>query len=102
MGLPNVAFIGTGGTIASVGETPFDLQDYGANRVMMHATVAEGVVVLQCTRAGSGRTFRGQRLRDAGVLISDNLTPQKARVLRALALTRTSKPEEIERIFLTY
>ena len=64
--------------------------------------VAEGVVVLQCTRAGSGRTFRGQRLRDAGVLISDNLTPQKARVLLALARTRTSKPNEIERIFLTY
>jgi L-asparaginase len=41
-------------------------------------------------------------LRDAGVLISDNLTPQKARVLLALALTRTSKRDEIERIFLTY
>jgi L-asparaginase len=68
----------------------------------MKAAVAEGVVVLQCTRAGSGRTFRGQRLREAGVLISDNLTPQKARVLLALALTRTSKPDEIERIFLTY
>ena len=68
----------------------------------MKAAVAEGVVVLHCTRAGSGRTFRGQRLRDAGVLISDNLTPQKARVLLALALTQTSKPDEIERIFLTY
>ena len=37
MGLPKVAFIGTGGTIASVGKTPLDLQDYGANGVMMHA-----------------------------------------------------------------
>ena len=68
----------------------------------MKEAVAHGVVVLQCTRAGSGRTFRGTRLRDAGVLISDNLTPQKARLLLALALTRTSRPEEIERIFLTY
>jgi L-asparaginase len=58
-------------------------------------------VVVRCTHAGSGRTFRGQRRRDAGVLISDNLTPQKARVL-ALALTRTTKHEEIEGIFLTY
>jgi L-asparaginase len=68
----------------------------------MKEAAAQGVVVLQSTRAGSGRTFRGQRLRDAGVLISDNLTPQKARILLALALTRTSEPKEIERIFLTY
>jgi L-asparaginase len=34
---PKVAFIGTGGTIASVGKGPLDLQDYGANGVVMHA-----------------------------------------------------------------
>src|SRR5580692_4409486 len=43
--------------------------------------VAAGIVVMQCTRAGSGRTFRGKRLREAGFLITDNLTPQKARIL---------------------
>ena len=37
VGLPKVAFIGTGGTIASIGATPLDLRDYGANGVMMHA-----------------------------------------------------------------
>jgi len=37
VGLPKVAFIGTAGTIASVGKTPLDLQDYSANGVMMHA-----------------------------------------------------------------
>jgi L-asparaginase len=61
-----------------------------------------GVVVMQSTRAGSGRTFKGKRLRDAGFLVSDNLTPQKARLLLALALTVTDDPAEIERIFLTY
>jgi L-asparaginase len=62
----------------------------------------KGVVVMQCTRAGSGRMFKGKRLRDAGFLITDNLNPQKARLLLALALTVTTDPAVIEDIFLTY
>lgn len=64
--------------------------------------VKAGVVVMQSTRAGSGRTFKGKRLREAGFLTADNLSPQKARLLLALALTVTSDPAEIERIFQTY
>jgi L-asparaginase len=64
--------------------------------------VKAGVIVVQSTRAGSGRTFRGTRLRDAGILIADNLNPQKARILLAMALTRTKEVAEIERIFRTY
>lgn len=63
---------------------------------------AGGVIVVQSTRAGSGRTHRGQRLAKAGFLIADNLNPQKARILLSLALTVTSDPEEIMRIFRTY
>jgi L-asparaginase len=62
----------------------------------------QGIVVVQSTRAGSGRTFRGTRLRQAGFLIADNLNPQKARILLALALTVTSDPETIMRMFRTY
>jgi L-asparaginase len=61
-----------------------------------------GVVIVQSTRAGSGRTFRGTKLREAGFLIADNLNPQKARILLALALTVTSDPEAIVRMFRTY
>ena len=61
-----------------------------------------GVVVVQSTRAGSGRTFRGAKLREAGFLIADNLNPQKARILLALALTVTQDPEAIMRMFRTY
>ena len=68
----------------------------------LHEAAVHGVVVMQCTRAGSGRTFRGKRLREAGFLITDNLNPQKARILLALALTVTSEPGEIARIFRTY
>jgi L-asparaginase len=62
----------------------------------------QGIVVVQCTRAGSGRTFRGTKLREAGFLIADNLNPQKARILLALALTITNDPETIMRMFRTY
>jgi len=61
-----------------------------------------GIVTMQSTRAGSGRVFPTTRLREAGMLTADNLTPQKARILLALALTVTNDPAAIERIFATY
>ena len=54
------------------------------------------------TRAGSGRVFPGTRLREFGFLVADNLLPQKARLLLALALTRTSDPAEVQKLFQTY
>jgi L-asparaginase len=64
--------------------------------------VKSGVTVVQSSRAGSGRIFRSKRLTDAGILAGDNLNPQKARLLLALALTKTSDPDEIARMFATY
>ena len=70
---------------------------------MLRQAVAEhGIVVVQSTRAGSGRVFRGKKMREDGFITADNLTPQKARILLSLALTRTSDIAEIERIFRTY
>ncbi len=63
---------------------------------------SQGIVVVQSTRAGSGRTFRSTRLKASGLLIADNLNPQKARILLTLALTMTQNPDEIMRIFRTY
>ena len=63
---------------------------------------ARGVVVMQCTRAGSGRVFRATRLREASFLVTDNLNPQKARILLALALSVTEDTREIERMFEEY
>ncbi|WP_395715257.1 hypothetical protein [Reyranella sp.] len=73
-----------------------------ADLAAMTEAVRQGIVVVQSSRAGSGRIYRGKRLADAGVLAADNLNPQKARLLLALALTRTSDPVEIARIFATY
>ena len=64
--------------------------------------VRQGIVVVQSTRAGSGRTYRGSKLRQAGFLTADNLNPQKARILLALALTVTTDPEAIMRMFRSY
>lgn len=64
--------------------------------------VKAGIVVAMSSRAGSGRVFAGSRIRNAGILTADNLTPQKARILLSLALSRTSDKPEIARIFATY
>ena len=66
------------------------------------AAAAHGIIVVQSTRAGSGRTFRGTKLRELGFLIADNLNPQKARILLSLALCVTSDPDEIAGMFRTY
>ena len=44
----------------------------------------------------------GAKLRSLGVLTADNLNPQKARILLALALTVTRDPDEIQRFYETY
>jgi L-asparaginase len=74
----------------------------GAEVAALKDAIARGIVVVQSTRAGSGRVFHSSRLRDAGILVADNLLPQKARILLSLALTRTRDPAEIARIFATY
>ena len=63
---------------------------------------ASGVIVVQATRVGSGRVAQASRLRRTGFLTADNLTPQKARILLALALSVTRDPAEIARIFAEY
>jgi L-asparaginase len=62
----------------------------------------QGIVVALSTRAGSGRVHAGQRAKQNGFISADNLNPQKARILLALALTITSDPAEISTLFETY
>ena len=76
----------------------------------MHNAIAEarerGVPVVISTRVHTGRLMplyaakgKGVDLRAIGCVLLDNLSPQKARVLLMLALTRTSDPEELQRLF---
>ncbi len=61
-----------------------------------------GIVVVQSTRAGSGRVPGRARLLERNFVSADNLNPQKARVLLMLALTKTSDIAEIRRMFREY
>jgi L-asparaginase len=67
----------------------------------LKAAVDAGVVVLQSSRAGSGRVPSMARVVAGGFIGADNLNPQKARILLALALNRTSDKADIEAYFGT-
>jgi L-asparaginase len=61
-----------------------------------------GVLIVMSSRAGSGRVLPRTVLRRQDLVVADNLTPQKARVLAMLALTRTNDPGEVQRMFDEY
>lgn len=101
-GTASRAFVAAGARgIISAGFAP-GFAGEGEASVLREAVKEKGLVVVQSTRAGSGRTFKGTKLREYGFITSDNLMPQKARLLLSLALTKTSDIAEIERMFLTY
>ncbi|MCL2162545.1 MAG: type II asparaginase [Betaproteobacteria bacterium] len=72
------------------------------------ATLADasgrGVAVVRASRVPSGLTLRNVEVDDNrfGFVAAGALNPQKARVLLQLALTRTRKPEDIQKMFDDY
>lgn len=62
----------------------------------------KGVVFVKSDRKGSGRVVESEKQAALGIVTSDNLNPHKARVLLRLALTKTTDPKEIQRIFNEY
>ena len=62
----------------------------------------QGVVICQGSRVGSGRSVRSPGLQKRGWVVADNLVPWKARIVLALALTKTSDPVEIQRLIDTH
>lgn len=66
---------------------------------ILRAAVADKqVVVVQASRGGAGRTFHSRRSIANGFIPADNLNPQKARLLLALALTQTRNPTDIDNL----
>ncbi|MET0924282.1 MAG: asparaginase [Xanthobacteraceae bacterium] len=61
-----------------------------------------GVVVVRSARVGAGRVVRDDNWQEPGFVAADNLSPQKARILLQLALTKTTKPDEIQQMFDEY
>jgi L-asparaginase len=73
-----------------------------AQRAAFERAVAAGVVVVQCSRAFSGRVAPRRRLREGGIVAGLDLSPQKARILLMLALTTTTDAGAIQEAFATY
>lgn len=96
------AFVEAGAVgIVSAGFPPGYTGD--ADAAVLAAAVRErGLVVVQASRGGAGRTFRSRRAEASGFIPADNLNPQKARLLLALALTVDRSPDVIREIFATY
>jgi len=62
----------------------------------------KGVVVVVTARTRGGRVQDTPRRRESKIVPADNLTPEKARMLLQLALTKTTDLAEIKRIFDEY
>ncbi|OPY04558.1 MAG: L-asparaginase [Syntrophorhabdus sp. PtaB.Bin184] len=62
----------------------------------------KGIVVVRASRTGSGIVTHSEEYDGYGFVASGDLNPQKARILPLLALTRTSNPAEVQRIFDEY
>ena len=66
--------------------------------------VKKGVVVVRSSRVVTGSVGRNVELNDdqLGFIASDELNPQKARILLTLALLKQRTPEQIQQLFYTY
>ena len=68
-------------------------------RAAFERAAKTGVVVVQCSRAASGRVAPRRRLRETGIVAGEDLSPQKARILLMLALTTTTEVAAIQQLF---
>jgi len=68
------------------------------------AAAKKGVVVVRSSRVATGNVGRNVELNDdeLGFIASDELNPQKARILLSLALLKTRTPADLQNLFRTY
>jgi L-asparaginase len=66
--------------------------------------VAAGIIVCRASRTPSGRVVLHDEINDdeLGTIVSDDLTPQKARVLLMLGLTRSRDKKQLQELFFKY
>jgi L-asparaginase len=64
----------------------------------------KGVIVVRSTRVATGSVGRNVEVNDdeLGLIASDELNPQKARILLALALLKQRSNQEIQKLFYNY
>jgi L-asparaginase len=66
--------------------------------------VKQGVVVVRSSRVVTGTVGRNVEVKDdeLGFIASDELNPQKSRILLSLALLKPRTPQELQKMFSTY
>jgi len=74
----------------------------GGSRDAIERGQKQGVVFVNSDRKGSGRVMESERVAERGLVTADNLPPHKARILLRLALTQTTDPAAIQRMFNEY
>jgi L-asparaginase len=68
------------------------------------AAAKKGVVVVRSSRVATGLVDRNVEVKDdeLGFVASDELNPQKSRILLSLALLKPAQPQQIQEMFRTY
>jgi L-asparaginase len=77
------------------------------NKVSVEAAARaakQGVVVVRASRVATGKVGRNVEVDDdkLGFIASDELNPQKARILLSLALLKSHTPQQTQELFYTY
>jgi L-asparaginase len=64
----------------------------------------KGVVVVRSSRVATGSVGRNVEVKDdeLGLIASDELNPQKARILLSLALLKSHTPQQLQQLFYEY
>ena len=94
-GAKGLVFAGTGNGTLSIFEA-------NAVKEIQKMPVAARPVLVRSSRVGNGRVTPTTEFDAMDIVASDTLTPQKARILLMLALTKTTDLKEIRRMFSEY
>ncbi|RNL86297.1 type II asparaginase [Sinomicrobium pectinilyticum] len=75
-----------------------------ANTAAVEKAIAKGIIVCRASRVPTGRVTLLDETDDAklGTIVSDDLSPQKARILLMLGLTVTKDKKKLQEFFFEY
>jgi L-asparaginase type II len=101
-----VAALAAGGVqgivVAGTGAGALSTRERDAFKPLLSGAAGSRPVVVRSNRTGNGRVLPQADTDALGMVPGDNLSPQKARILLMLALTRTRDLAEIRRMFAEY
>jgi len=94
-GVKGIVFAGTGAGLISKFEK-------GVLKPILESPADSRPIFVRSSRTGNGRVVSRVEYDAMGMIPADNLSPQKARILLMLALTKTKDLAEIRRMFSEY